>query len=168
MINMSKGHKKWLRQEKAHDDKHQATFGASSQLLPTDAQTMKAQFTDKTDQQVMCPFCLYQDQLLAFLINRKKGYDRRLGMCPECKAKSMIRTLTEDITPEQYADFAYSYKGYGFWQKVKFETWKERLWAIGWAGRFWERYKQLKGENQQEPYEDMINRQAQEAYAQEM
>lgn len=143
-------HKKYLREQRAKHDRDQAT------LEPKSKTGIKVKFYkldmegEDANQRYMCPFCLHQDKLRYFLIQTGKGIHRGLAECPECKNKCKLSTLKADMTPEQYADFAYGYKGFGFWQKVPFETWKERLYKIGWAHRFWERYKQLKGEDEEE------------------
>jgi hypothetical protein len=74
----------------------------------------------------------------------------------------MMKSLTAEWTPEQYADWVFPYGHSGFWQKCKFETWKKRLSQIGWAQRFWQRYKELKGEDGTESYTDYIERKSQE------
>jgi hypothetical protein len=109
-----------------------------------------------------CAFCLHPDPINAFLISRKKGYDKRLVQCPECKNIMQIETLTKKMTPEEYAQFLFEYSSQGGWQKVRFKVWKERMYAIGWAQPFWEKYRALKGEGKAETYEEHLMRQQEE------
>jgi hypothetical protein len=111
---------------------------------------------------VRCPFCLHDDRLQAFLVSTKKGISQARAECPECHNGMMMKSLTSEWTPEQYAEWAYPYAGSGFWQKVPFETWKKRLHEIGWSHRFWERYKALKGSDESEDYFDYLDRQQEE------
>jgi len=111
-----------------------------------------------TNQQVMCAYCLYQDQLHKFLISTKKGFHKSQAQCPDCGNRQLIRTLTAEQTPEQYAEWMYMNMPYGGWQKVPFNKWVERLRQCGWATIFWARYKQLKAEYTEQPtYEDALN-----------
>jgi len=105
-----------------------------------------------------CPFCLHKDKIEAYLISTKKGYHKGLGLCPECKNKMQLKTLTSKMTPEQFAEFAYGYRADGYWQKMPFTKFNERLKQIGWAQRFWNKYRQLKGEDTTESYEQYIER----------
>lgn len=71
----------------------------------------------------------------------------------------MLKTLTTEMTPEQYAEFLYEYSCQGGWQKVQYKVWSQRLYEIGWSERFWTRYKQLKGISEEiEKYADYIER----------
>jgi len=112
---------------------------------------------------VLCPFCLHIGKINEFLISTKKGYHRNLGQCPECNNKMRLSTLTAEWTPEQFAEFAYNYATSGYWQKVPFKKFNNRLYKIGWAKKFWDRYKQLKGEDTQETYEEWLLRKQMEA-----
>jgi len=160
---MSRSHKKYLREQKAKDDKQQATFDQYAKIKPTKEQQAKAVFTLETDKQVMCAYCLYQDKLYKFLISTKKGFHKSQAICPDCKNKQLIRTLTAEMNAEQYAEWMYLNMAYGGWQKVPWTKWKERLAQIGWSQPFWNRYKALKGEEgEQETYEGTLNRQYEE------
>jgi len=142
--------RKWLREQKAKDDNKQATLNPTTSTGVQLKQPPKPVEFATIDYPVMCPFCLHIGKINEFLINTTHGYHRGLGKCPECKNGMRLSTLTVEWTPEQYAEFAYPYSTDGFWQKVPFEKWKERLHKIGWAHRFWTRYKQLKGEGEEE------------------
>ena len=155
---------KWKRDMKAMDDKHQ------SMLSPDSPTGIVMRGHQKTKVEIIrtgtysCPFCLYQGKINKFLISTKKGFHKGLGQCPECKNKMRFRTLTADWTPEDFAEWCYGYSADGYWQKVPFSKFSDRLYKIGWSKRFWERYKQLKGEGGQESYEDMLIREQWEQY----
>lgn len=136
------------------------TKGNPSPPLSTPTVTV----TDETNKQVMCAYCLYTGKLSEFLISTKKGFHKSQAKCPDCKNGQLIKTLSTNMTPEEYAEFIYSNKGYGVWQKMPFAKWKERLYQIGWAGAFWTKYKELKAQDTTETYEDVVNRQAYEDY----
>jgi len=160
---MDRGWRKYNREEKAKADKQQATFNTQGKLNPTKQQEAKAQFDIDTNQQVMCAYCLHQNQLHKFLISTKKGFHKSQAKCPECGNGQLIRTLTAEQTPEQYAEWMYMNMMYGGWSKVPFEKWKERLAQLGWARQFWDKYKQLKADYADQPnYEDTLNQQYQE------
>jgi len=168
MIHMSREHKKYLREQKAHTDKQQTIFKNGTVILQSKSKKSSAVIVTDTTQQVMCPFCLYQNKLVKFLVSTKKGISQSRARCPECKGGMMMQTLTADMTPEQYAEFAYGYSKSGFWDKVPFTKWKERLAQIGWSTQFWNKYMQLKGENQDmETYEAFIQRKQKEQYEEE-
>ena len=100
----------------------------------------------KTDDKFACPFCLSQHKFHEYLISTKKGIHQGLAECPECKNKCRFTTLTKPFTPEEYADHLYAQVRTGIWQKIPFDKWKRRLYNIGWASRFWTRYKELKAQ----------------------
>jgi len=149
---------------KAKDDKHQTRLAPKSPRGCTEP--MKFTMIPMADYEALyfCPFCLHTDKYTKFLISTPKGYHRGLGQCPECGNKMQLRTLLAEMTPEQYAEFAYPYSASGFWQKVPFEKWRERLYKMGWAHRFWGRYKQLKGEDGTESYGEYLERKQREEY----
>jgi len=118
-----------------------------------------------------CPFCLHIAQLKEYLISTKKGIHQGLGECPECHCKMQFKSLKAEWTPEQYAEWVFEYAARGFWQKIPWATWKRRLEELGWAQRFWDKYKQLKGENpsegaypedSQEQYDEFMRRHGKE------
>jgi len=51
---------------------------------------------------------------------------------------------------------------------VNFNLWKRRLELMGWTQEFWDRYKELKGEDRGESYEDWIMRKQTEQHEQEV
>ena len=109
-----------------------------------------------------CPFCLHEGLINHFLISTPKGYHHGLGKCPECGNQMQLKTLTSKMTPEQFAEFAYGYRTSGYWSKVKFTVFNRRLKELGINFRFWKRYKELKGEEPNETYEEQLWRQQEE------
>ena len=155
---------KWKREMQAKQDGHQAKWTETGKL--TQKIITKAEITTITEP-VSCPFCLHIGKIGEFLISTKKGYHKSLGLCPECKNKMQLRSLTAEWTPEQYAEWCFSYSLSGFWQKVPFKKWSDRLYKIGWSYAFWNKYKQLKGESTEdktESYQDYIMRRQREEY----
>jgi len=156
--------RKWKREYKTKKDNHQAKFTASGSL--TQKIITKAEITTITEP-VSCPFCLHIGKIGEFLISTKKGFHRGLGKCPECKNQMQLRSLTAEWTPEQYAEWCYSYSLSGFWQKVPFKKWSQRLRDIGWSYAFWAKYKQLKGESAEdrtESYQEWLERKQREEH----
>jgi len=155
-------HKKYVMQIQSKADRKQARLGTDGTVKMSTAQIVTQQKEIDFTQQVMCPFCLHVDKLQSFLLSTSKGLSLSRAACPECKNGMMMKSLTAEWTPEQYAEWVYPYAGSGFWQKCKFETWKKRLAQIGWARRFWDRYKALKGSDETESYGEYMERKAQE------
>jgi len=153
---MPKG--KWNREQTAKDDKQQATLDFTQKDLLKHKKVIQVNVTDMYKGEYSCPFCLHSERINAFLISAKKGYDKRLAQCPECKQKMMIKSLTSNWTPEEYAQFMYDYARQGGWKKVQFKVWSYRLKKIGWSQRFWNEYMKLKGESPTENYQDYIQR----------
>lgn len=110
--------------------------------------------------QFVCPFCLHIDNIYRFKIKTKHGYSEKQAKCPSCEQGMQMRSLTKEMTPEQFADWCYTY-GATFWKKIgNFEEWNKRLRKLGWSYRFWKKYKELKGEFDEESYADHMNREA--------
>jgi transcription elongation factor Elf1 len=155
---MGMSHRKYKREEKAKEDKYQTMLNPKSPSFIKEKQQQKVEVTVKYTGEYRCPFCLHLDKINAYLISTKKGYHHGLGKCPECGNQMQLKSLTAQWTPEQFADFMYEYSRQGGWQKVPFMKFNERLKLIGWAERFWSRYKQLKGDSTDEKYTDYIQR----------
>jgi len=165
---MSREHRKYMREQQAYKDKQQTKFGEAGRLKLIVKQKSNIYTVMDTTIQVMCLFCLHQDKLIKFLVSTKKGISQSRAQCPECKGGMMMRTLTAEMTPEQYAKFAYGYARSGFWDKVPYTTWRTRLSDLGWSLRFWNKYMQLKGENKDmENYDQFLYRKQKEQYEQE-
>lgn len=153
---------KWKRSIKAERDRQQTRLDPGSRRGCTPPMRIISGYTLDPTARYFCPFCLHIDRYTAFLISTSKGYHRGMGQCPECKNKMKLKTLLQEMTPEEYAEFAYPYAASGFWQKVPFEKWRKRLYEMGWAPRFWGRYKELKGEDQEESYDRWLERKQRE------
>jgi len=149
---------KYRREQKAKDDNKQARLDFQSPTLIKVKPTIKTEITQTHVGEYMCPFCLHKDRINLYLISTKKGYDKRLGQCPECHKKMNIDTLTKKMTPEQFAEFAFGYSSSGYWQKVNFKVFNFRLEKMGWAQKFWTKYRELKGDSTQENYADYVQR----------
>uniref|UniRef100_A0A6H1ZWB5 Uncharacterized protein n=1 Tax=viral metagenome TaxID=1070528 RepID=A0A6H1ZWB5_9ZZZZ len=155
---------KWKRDMKAWKDKKQTILAPSS---PTGIKMKRAPRTEVTvvhTRTYSCPFCLYQAKIEKFLISTKKGFNKGLGQCPECSNQMKFNSLTAEMTPEQFAEWCYAYSADGYWQKVPFSKFSMRLSKLGISKRFWDRYKQLKGTDDIESYEDMLIREQKEQY----
>lgn len=137
---------KYNREYAADRDKQQAKLDFNSPSLLKEKKKAVISIIEVHTGIYRCPFCLNPNKINAYLISTKKGYDKRLGHCPACNNNMMLKTLTSDMTPEQFADFVFEYSRQGFWQKVSFKVFNQRLAEIGWIDRFWTRYKQLKGD----------------------
>ena len=94
----------------------------------------------------------------AFEFKTPKGKVSKRRRCPECNNSMLERTLTAEMTAEEYASFVFDYSLSGFWQKVKFGQFCERLRKLGISYEFWKKYKELKGkgymEEEKEHFED--------------
>ena len=163
---MSRAQKKYRREEKAYKVKGQTMFNAESALKTRRQPKISLESKYSMTEQFACPFCLGLHEFRKYLISTKKGYHQGLAQCPECKNKCRFTTLTQITTAEQYAEFAYPYSGSGFWQKVPWNKWKDRLRRIGWAQAFWHRYMELKGEDKEPTVSDELYN-AQEEWARE-
>lgn len=116
-----------------------------------------------------CPFCLHQSSTDKFAVSCKKGFNKRLGKCPECKNQSMWMTLHRKWKIKEFALFVYNYSREGFWSKCKYPAFNGRLRLIGQLDNFWNEYRRLKGDPEfhTESTEEYYNRkQREEAEAQ--
>jgi len=156
--------KKWRREIKANLDKNQPKLAPNNLSGVTTIKQPIIIQTHSTDDQVMCPFCLYINKLNTFLISTKKGISTSKAKCPDCGNEMMMRSLTKEMTPEEFAEWCYLYAASGYWQKVPFKKYVDRMYKLGWSYRFWKRYKQLKGEDTTEIYQDYVMRKQQEEY----
>jgi transcription elongation factor Elf1 len=160
------GYRRLVRERNKLDRKQQL-FNAEGVAKRKEPPKVEVTTVLDIKQAVMCPFCLYENHLQVFLVSTKKGISQSKAKCPECKNGMLMRSLTADLTVEEYAEWCFGYVADGFWKKVPFERWKSRLFHLGWSQRFWERYKQLKGDSGIESYEEHIMQQQQEAHEHE-
>ncbi len=136
--------------QEAENDKKQAKFDKKSTMVAP-AKPVVETFTAKNcNELVMCPFCLHQAFLSSFFISNKKGISQGKAECPECHNTMLMKSLWQDMSPTQYAQWVFNYKSMGFWQKCPFAKWKDRLYAIGWGFEFWIEYKRLKKDAEME------------------
>lgn len=159
---MSKAARRRLRIAYNEFDDTQSKFGKDGKAIAHKEQKTEIEFAFDMNMQVLCPFCLYKYKLQAFLVSTKKGISQKRAKCPECGNGMLMSSLTADMTPEQYAEWCFEYSPMGFWQKVKFSKWSDRLYKIGWARRFWEKYKELKADAGIESYSDHMEQKARE------
>lgn len=141
---------KWKERMKVQDDKNQTIIAPNDKTGCKFKGAPQTTITYAVNDPVMCPFCLHTSFINAFLKSSKKGFDKRLGECPECQQGMMLKTLTAEWTPEQFAQWCYEYSASGFWQKVTFKKFTDRLYQMGWSYRFWAKYKELKGPTDEE------------------
>jgi transcription elongation factor Elf1 len=153
---------KWDREQKAKEDKQQAKLNPKSPSFIQVKQETKTDIIQLHTGEYYCPFCLHKDRINKYLISTKKGYHKGLGKCPECGNQMQFKSLTAAWTPEQFAEWAYQYSASGYWQKVPFSKFNSRLRQIGWLERFWARYRQLKGSDDNESYTEHIEREQRE------
>jgi len=144
---MSRAVKKYRREEKAYKDRKQSVFTKTATIKSKQKPKVGVESLYSMTEQFACPFCLGLHKFQQYLISTKHGIHQGLGQCPECNNKFRFRTLTQITTAKQYAEFAYPYSASGFWQKVPWSKWKDRLYKIGWSQAFWHRYHELKGED---------------------
>ena len=139
----------YRKRMKVEDDRSQSKFTNTGQAKVKQKPkiTMESRFS--MTEQFACPFCLGLYKLQQYLISTKHGIHQGLAQCPECKNKCRFTTLTGRMTPEEYAEYIHNQVKSGIWQKMPFNKWKERLYKIGWAQKFWKRYNELKAESKE-------------------
>lgn len=161
---MSLEHRRYLRQEKSKEDKQQSILCVSGIAPNPHHFAVKADLEIPYDKKVTCPFCLALGELNKFLTSTKKGISRSHVKCPFCHQGFLMRTLLlmTKWSAKEYAEWAQPYSHSGFWQKVNFDVWKDRLRIIGWTEEFWNRYKELKTNDSHENYADHMDRESEE------
>ena len=130
---------------KAFYDKKQTILDPANRM-PIRFRRSKLSIEDalKTDV-VTCPFCLYIGRLWEFQYMLPTGKMSKMARCPDCHNRMQLRTLTQDMTVEQYAKWCFEYALSGFWDKVPFQKFRNRLYKLRIANRFWNEYSRLKG-----------------------
>ena len=93
----------------------------------------------------LCPFCLEKS-------NKYTIKNKGLICCPNCLVDMKVKTIlfVQDCSNQEYAQWVYNYRLSGFFSKINFEKWNKKLKDLGIAYEFWEEYKKLKGEENQE------------------
>ncbi len=157
-------HRKYVREQMTKVDRSQACFTREGQLESLHDAVLKQEIGADLNKLMVCPFCLRDNKLQKFLVSTKKGVSNSRAQCPACGEGMLLRSLMRDWTPETYAQWVFEYSHSGFWKKVHFEIWKDRLIARGWSDTFWNVYRELKTQNPAaENYEDRMNRMGEEA-----
>jgi hypothetical protein len=156
--------RRYKRQERARYDKAQTVLSKTGAAPNPRAYSVKAQALVDPHKKVTCPFCLGLEEFRLFLVSTKKGLSRALGKCPMCGKGLRLRTLVEMVKwgPREYAEFVAPYASDGFWQKVPLETWKKRLFIMGWTQPFWDHYHELRGQDEGESFSEYVDRKGQE------
>lgn len=104
---------------------------------------------------VLCPFCLHIGQLYQYEITLKSGKISQKYECPECHQHMRKESLTSHMTTEEYAQWVWDYRSYGFFQIINFEKWNGRLRDIGISYDFWRYYKILKAKYGKTDYDSV-------------
>ncbi len=99
----------------------------------------------------ICPFCLENSN--KFIIENKG-----LIKCPNCSNFMKLKTLLfiKDCSNSEYAQWVFNYRLSGFFKKINFELWIKKMHELGMSCEFWEKYKELKGENEKENKDEII------------
>lgn len=134
----------WKKQMKVYDDNRQTLLSPEGCTSRLSLNIIKGvEYTGY----YYCPFCLHKAKMIDFRIRKGDGYSKEMVLCPDCNNRMMIRSLANDMTIEEYAEWVFRYSLNGFWGKCPFEKFSGRLKALGWSYQFWERYKELKGDS---------------------
>lgn len=123
-------------------------------IIPNNFKFATVTLQDKTKgKMLMCPFCLIPHFLTEYTYN--KGFYE----CKSCKNRITDKTLlkmysffteNEKIQTEEYARWVFDYRMNGFFQKITFKDFNERLKELNISYEFWDFYKKLKGEYKQD------------------
>lgn len=106
----------------------------------------------------LCPFCLE-------VSNKYIIESHALIKCPNCNNQMKLKTLLfiKDCSNIEFAKWVFDYRLSGFFKKINFEKWSKKLKELGMSLEFWEEYKKLKCDNQEdnnkdkEKFKDYIN-----------
>ncbi len=100
---------------------------------------------------VVCPFCLYVDNIIRFRMKLKRGgYSRKRYQCPDCNQVMRKKTLTREATLHDLAEWLYvcirmfNKPNEKFYDRISWEKLSDRLKKRGWANDFWESWKTIK------------------------
>jgi hypothetical protein len=140
-------HRRYLRSEKASHDKCQRVLSPlGSEPNPRPYSVVPETLLDP-EKNTTCPFCLGLSKFRLFLVSSKKGFNRYMGKCPLCEHNVTLKTLKNMTVwgPEEFAKFVAEYSTMGFWKKINFKTWTNRLKLMGWTSEFWDRYHEIRG-----------------------
>jgi hypothetical protein len=142
----------WKQQQKIKEDISQCVLNPDLSITKNTSRLAEKQSNVKFDTVCLCPFCLMSYELDKFIL--RKG----LRVCPNCCSQLKLTTLSEINDLNKFVDFVFGYRFNGFWNKIcldipakttetRFNEWNIRLHSLGLSYAFWERYKALKGDN---------------------
>jgi transposase-like protein len=122
-------------------DKQQTKF-VNGQIETNKSRVMIEKSKIDFSVKVLCPFCLNVNTLDKF----KK--DRAWYKCPKCNSLLIAKTCVSIIkmNPKQFAKWVFEYRLSGFFSKIKFKEWTQKLYELGVSQEFWEEYKLLRGD----------------------
>lgn len=162
---MPKISKKAIRN--VRNDANQYVLAPSSTVAISDRKHATTTFEEYKPTIYYCPFCLYYGMMKDFQFLTAKHKTSKKARCPDCKNEFLMRSLTSPMSAEQYAEWVFMYSADGYWKKCKWDIWKDRLYKLGMAQKFWDKYRLLKGAIAgQETYAEHIMRE-QEDWAKE-
>ena len=110
----------------------------------------------------LCPFCLHEGPMSDYEFKTPKGKVSKRKRCPECNNSMIERTLTSEMTVKEFASFVFGYSVDGFWKKVNYSKFCERLRKLGISYEFWQEYKKLKGKGVLEEEKEHFEQQQEE------
>lgn len=145
----------WKDQQKVFFDKQQMMFNNDSTVKMNDFKFAEKEPNIKYHNIVLCPFCLKSNELGKFAL--KKG----LRVCPNCGLSLKLSTLSELDDLDKFVRFVFNYRLNGFWDKIclevlkkdrdsRFNEWNKRLWQLGLSRGFWDKYRALRGDINEE------------------
>lgn len=141
----------WKEQQKIIEDLQQCFLKPDLTITKNNYRFAKKQPKVEFDKVVLCPFCLMSYVLDKFVL--RKG----LRVCPNCGCQLKFSTLSEINDLDRFVKFVFNYRFSGFWSKIcldvkpitdntRFNTWNNRLYSLGLSRDFWDKYKLLKGD----------------------
>jgi uncharacterized CHY-type Zn-finger protein len=132
---------KYEQQIRTQEDKYQTVF-QNGQIIQNKSFLIINNPTIDFTKKVLCPFCLNVNTLDKF----KK--DRAWYICPNCKQLLTVKTCVSimKMNPKQFALWVFNYRLSGFFGKIKFKEWTQKLYELGVSQEFWEEYKSLRGD----------------------
>lgn len=101
---------------------------------------------------LICIYCGHDEEnIIGFRHISKDGiYSKKTVQCPNCKIIMRKDTLLMDISVEEWARYLYYnirlYKRDKYFEKIKWESLKKNLNALGISKQFWEEWKKVKEE----------------------
>lgn len=142
----------WKEQQKIIEDVQQCFLNPDLSITKNNRKYARKESNIKFDDVVLCPFCLMSYELSKFAL--RKG----LRVCPNCTSQLKLSTLSEITDLDKFVKFVFGYRFNGFWNKIcldvlqkshdsRFNEWNNRLYRLGLSREFWDKYKNLKGDN---------------------